>query len=554
MRAVTAAQANTVSSAANTAADDAPAGCKNPSDPVSIEATQAEGNLEVSRNRAANISTPSTGVWSLVDKCLDPLERISFAIQGKHENLIQNVVNTGNQGSLAANVVSLGESMLPVTGKIGTAATNVNLVMTGVQGFLAGLRERDLFYGLFKLADALMFMVPRELQLGMRIGPSGYNLALATRQEKDIKQYSSFSQGIKQNLQQIKEYIQSLGKFGLINGYKPGNAHESKAYTVGGPIKSFIGSTGMILSYLPFMPHSIKNVLRSTGYLSRLAGAVTLNFSEAMSKHAQSQFSGAAKIDFLAGDVLDFMNKAAKITKHTLVNNMKMPENSMPVRIAAVLQSFFKNSTQAAGSLGRVVSARGVEVGITQEQYKTSGFRGILSKWMESHMDALLGIPAKGTAVAANNIVPAQLSVEAKLKAAGAADKVAAAGKVAGVGSSSSSKASSSRDDYSSSREDYSATSIPSSRGAAGSVTVVEKPYSVAAIANKDSLVNNNPENSNDQLVNKDFESRTDQLVNDLESRTDQLVNDLESRTDQLVSNDLESLTDQLLGISLATK
>jgi hypothetical protein len=33
MRAVTAAQANTVSSAANTAADDAPAGCKNPSDP-----------------------------------------------------------------------------------------------------------------------------------------------------------------------------------------------------------------------------------------------------------------------------------------------------------------------------------------------------------------------------------------------------------------------------------------------------------------------------------------------------------------------------------------
>jgi hypothetical protein len=470
MRAVTAAQANTVSSAANTAADDAPAGCKNPSDPVSIEATQAEGNLEVSRNRAANISTPSTGVWSLVDKCLDPLERMSSAIQGKNENLIHKVVNTGNQGSLAANVASLAEPMFPVTGKIGTAATNVNLVMTGVQGFLAGLRERDLFYGLFKLADALMFMVPRELQLGMRLGPSGYNLALATRQEKNIKQYSSFSQGIKQNLQQIREYIQSLGKYGLINGYKPENAHESKAYTVGGPIKSFIGSTGMILSYLPFMPHSIKNVLRSTGYLSRLAGAVTLNFSEAMSKHAQSQFSGAAKIDFLAGDVLDFMNKAAKITKDTLVNNMKMPENSMPVRIAAVLQSFFKNSTQAAGSLGRVVSARGVEVGITKAEYKTSGFRGILSKWMESHMDALLGIPAKVTAVAANNIVPAQLSVEAKLKAAaGAADKVAAAGKVAVAGSSSNAKVSSARDNYSSSsREDYSAYSTTSSsRGAA---------------------------------------------------------------------------------------
>jgi hypothetical protein len=414
-------------------------------------------------NITSSAATPA-GVWSLVDKCLDPLERMSSAIQGRNENLIHKVVNTGNQGSLAANVASLAEPTLPVAGKIGTAATNVNLVMTGVQGFLAGLRERDLFYGLFKLADALMFMVPRELQLGMRIGPSGYNLALATRQEKNIKQYSSFSQGIKQNLQQIREYIQSLGKYGLINGYKPENAHESKAYTVGGPIKSFIGSTGMILSYLPFMPHSIKNVLRSTGYLSRLAGAVTLNFSEAMSKHAQSQFSGAAKIDFLAGDVLDFMNKAAKITKDTLVNNMKMPENSMPVRIAAVLQSLFKNSTQAAGSLGRVVSARGVEVGITKAEYKTSGFRGILSKWMESHMDALLGIRAKGTAVAANAIVPAQLSVEAKLKAAEAPAK-AAAGKVAVAGSSSSSKASSSRDNYSSSsREDY---SDYSDRGAA---------------------------------------------------------------------------------------
>ena len=469
---VTPAQANTVSSAAKSAAGDVPVdGGKLGGGEKTIKATQAGGNLEVSRNQAAkistsNISTPSKGLWSLVDECLAPLERMSSAIQGKHENLIQNVVKAGNQGSLAANVVSLVEPMLPFTGKIGTAATNVNLVMTGVKGFLAGLREKDLFYAVFKLADALMFTVPRELQLGMRIGPSGYNLALATRQEKDIKQYSSFSQGIKQNLQQTREYIQSLGKFGLINGYKPKNAHESKAYTVGGPIKSFIGSSGMILSYLSFMPHSIKNVLRSTGYLSRLAGAVTLNFSEAMSKHAQSQFSGAAKIDFLAGDVLDLMNKVAKITKYTLVNNMKMPENSIPVRIAAVLQSFFKNSTQTAGSLGRVVSARGVEVGITKEEYKTFGFRGILSKWMESHMDALLGIRAKGTAVAANNIVPAQFSVEAKLKAA---DK-AVAGKVAVAASSSNSKVSSARDNYSSSssREEYSAYSTTSSsRGAA---------------------------------------------------------------------------------------
>jgi hypothetical protein len=151
---------------------------------------------------------------------------------------------------------------------------------------------------------------------------------------------------------------------------------------------------------------------------------------------------------------------------------------------------------------------------------------------MESHMDALLGVSAKGSDVAANNIVPAQLTVEAKLKAAGATDKAVA-------GSSLNSKVSS-RSYSSSLREDYSAYS--SERGAAGAVA--EKPYPVAAIANRDSLVNNNLENSTDQLVNNNLESSTDQLVN----------NNLESSTDQLVDNNLESLTEQLLDISLASK
>jgi hypothetical protein len=57
-------------------------------------------------------------------------------------------------------------------------------------------------------------------------------------------------------------------------------------------------------------------------------------------------------------------------------------------------------------------------------------------------MDALLGVSAKGSDVAANNILPAQLTVEAKLKAA---DKA-----VVGLGSKS--QVSSNRDNYSSSR------------------------------------------------------------------------------------------------------
>jgi len=516
MRAVTATRANITSSAANTVAENVPVdGGKLGGGEKTIKATQAGGNLEVSRKQAAkistsNIPTPSKGLWSLVDKSLDSLEKVSSVIQEKHGNTIQQVVQAGNKGSLAANAGSLGEFAMPVLGKTGTVATNTNLVMTGLQGFLAGLKNKDITYAVFKLADALMFMVPRELQFGMRLGPSGYNLALATRQQNNIKEYSSFSEGIKKNLEQVGDYIKGLGKFGFIDGYKPEHADESKAFAVGGPLKGLIGSTGMILSYLPFMPQSVKNVLKSTGYVSRFAGAVSIDFSEAMSKHAQSQFSGAAKMDFLAGAASDLMNKVAERTKHTLVNNMKMSENSMPVKVATGVQLLFKNLTPTLESLGRVVSAKGVEVGITNEKYKTTGFRGILSKWVESHMDALLG----GRAAAANSIVPAQLSAGAKLKAAGAADKA---------------KVSSAKDNHSSSlREDYSAYS--SERGAAGAVA--EKPYPVAAIANRDSLVNNNLENSTDQLVN----------------------NNLESSTDQLVDNNLESLTEQLLDISLASK
>jgi hypothetical protein len=171
------------------------------------------------------------------------------------------------------------------------------------------------------------------------------------------------------------------------------------------------------------------------------------------------------------------------------------------VKVATGFQLLFKNLTPTLESLGRVVSARGVEAGITNEKYKTVGFRGILSKWVESHMDALLGIRAKGTDVAANAIAPAKLTVEAKLKAA---DK-------AGAGSSLNSKVSSGRDSYSSSsREDYSDYSSSSRVAAAAGV---EKPYSAAAIANKDSLVNNNFENNTDQLENNNFESLTDQLL-----------------------------------------
>jgi hypothetical protein len=464
MRPVTPALVNMMSSAAITAAENLPVDSKNLSNAaLSISATQTEANLGASRNQAVNISnptipniptsalsTPSKGAWSGVDKFLGPLERVSSDIQAKYGKIIEKVVQGGNEGSLLANALSLGEPVVPVTGPIGDGATKFNLVTTGLQGFLAGVKEKDITYAVFKLADALMFMVPRELQFGMRLGPSGYNLALATRQQNNIKEYGTFSEGIKKNLEQVGDYIKGLGKFGLIDGYKPENADKSKVFAVGGPLQGLIGSTGMILSYLPFMPQAIKNVLKPAGYLSRFAGAIAIDFSEIMSKQAQSQFSGAAKIDFLAGDISDLLNKVVKITKHTLVKNMKMPENSMPVRIATVLQSLFKNFTQAAGSLGRVVSARGVELGLTEEKYKTVGFRGFLSKWMASHMDALLG----GRAAAANNIVPAQLSAGAKLKTAGAADKA---------------KVSSAKDNHSSSlREDYSAYS--SERGAAGAV------------------------------------------------------------------------------------
>ena len=342
-------------------------------------------------------NAPSKGLWGLVDGALNSLEKLSSSVQDKHSETIKNMVNFGNKGSLAANAASMGEAAIPVLGEAGNAATNTNLVVTGVQGFLAGLKSKDAVYAFFKLADAVMFTVPRELQFGMRLGPSGYNLALATRQQNNIKEYSSFSEGIKKNLEQVSDYIKGLAKFGFINGYKAENADESKAFAVGGPLKGLIGSTGMILSYIPLIPKPIANALKSAGYLSRFAGAVSIDFSEAMSKNAQSQFSGAAKMDFLAGAASDLSNKIAERTKNTLINNFKMDENALPVKIAEKAQLFFKNLTPTLESLGRVVSAKGVEVGITNEKYKTVGFKGILSKWVESHLDALINIPAKGT-------------------------------------------------------------------------------------------------------------------------------------------------------------
>jgi hypothetical protein len=481
MRPATLAPANIASSAAK-AAGDVSTDSPSPDAVLSVKATSAGGDLEA-RNQAAkisstptptpststtNISTPSKGVWSLVDKSLGSLKKASSAIQEKHGDAIKQVVQAGNKGSLLANVISLAEPVVSVAGPVGTGATNGNLITTGVEGFLRGLRNNDITYALFKLADALMFMVPREHQFGMRLGPSGYNLALATRQQNNIETYGTFSEGIKKNLEQVGDYIKGLGKFGLIDGYKPENADKSKVFAVGGPLQGLIGSTGMILSYLPFMSQPVKNVLKSTGYASRFAGAVAIDFSEAMSKHAQSQFSGAAKMDFLAGAASDLMNKVAERTKHTLVSNMKMSENSLPVKVATGFQLLFKNLTPTLESLGRVVSARGVEAGITNEKYKTVGFRGILSKWVESHMDALLGIRAKGTDVAANAIVPAKLTVEAKLKAA---DKAVA-------GSSSNSKVSSSSSYSSSLREDYSDSS--SSRVAAAAGEKVDRQAVVA--------------------------------------------------------------------------
>jgi hypothetical protein len=149
----------------------------------------------------------------------------------------------------------------------------------------------------------------------------------------------------------------------------------------------------------------------------------------------------------------------------------------------------------------------------------------------DNKFEEALGLLSKPLEAAANAIVPAQLTVAAKLKAA---DKAV-------VGSSLNSKVSSGSS-YSSSREDYSADYSSSSRGAAE--VGVEKPYSVAAIANKDSLVNNNFENNTDQLVNNSFENGTDQLEN----------NNFENNTDQLENNNFESLTDQLLDISSASK
>ena len=372
-----------------------------------------------------------------IEKEVNPLVKL----HAKHGGSIDEAINIGNKASLAANVASLGEPLCEPLGATGTVATRANLFSTGAQGTIKGLVElKDLVYSAGRFSDLLVSLlpVPKELLFAIRVGPSLYNLSVATRQINKIATYDDYSDSLRANGKQLQDYIRYQIKNGLFSGYKIENADESKEYSVGGPLKSFLGSAAKAfeLSSIP-IPDKAKLVLKTIAYPLRLTGAMQIDFAEATSKEPQSKYSGASKVDFFLGAASDFLNKFMKYVKVIAGEHLGFDENSKIMKLLDYSETFFKNLTPTLESMGRVVSSTATEKGLTNPEYKVKGLKGILGEYFSSHLDSIFSLgksdskPGKSIVKGSRNLkIPGLAELKAKkaqeLKAAKLAKAVTA--------------------------------------------------------------------------------------------------------------------------------
>ena len=313
-------------------------------------------------------------VVKFLDKVYDNLTEPLARFQDKNTKRIQSVTDSVNKGSLAANAVSLGESVSKPLGNLGTAATKINLVSTGSQGVLAGLVTlKDPIYALGKFLDAVVALIPapKELLFSLRLGPSIYNFANSVRQILQIEKYKYASDAIRCGVQEINKYFRYQVKHGPVKAYLFSEADKSKEFSVGGPLKSFFGSAFNIFALNKNLPEKLRKLMKVIGYPLRLVGATQIDLAEATSKEPQSKYSGAAKLDFMGGAVSDLLNKLIK-----------------PYKSLSFLETFFKNLTPTLESAGRVLSAYATEKGLAAPEHKVQGFKGIVNEYLTSHREA----------------------------------------------------------------------------------------------------------------------------------------------------------------------
>ena len=337
----------------------------------------------------------------ILDAILNPVRDKALAFQAEHKNNIKSFAGFGTRASIAANASSLAESEIKATGVAGELATNASLIVTGGEGALEGLKKKDFWYALGKSLDALVgATVKREWQFVTRIGPAMSNLSTAIRQKYGIEEFESFSEGLVLGLKEMATFVQKLPKMGF-SAFKSENADESNAYSGGGPLISMIGSLGNIVSFLPILiPEQAKIPLRVISYPFRTAGASMIDFFEGLSQDPKSQFSGAAKVDFLAGASFDILNKGSMMAKWYAKEKLGLDEDSAAVKALDFSETFFKNLGPTFESIGRGLTATAVDAGLSNDQYRVQGFKGIFSRYIESHMQSLFGVQAKGNSPA----------------------------------------------------------------------------------------------------------------------------------------------------------
>ncbi|NQY80741.1 MAG: hypothetical protein HRT47_10550 [Candidatus Caenarcaniphilales bacterium] len=363
--------------------------------PLDLEAEKSElENLYAIPTTRENIEN-----LSLADKLLEGFRDKLLDFQKNNGEAFNKIVSTGGKLTTGANLsATIGEPAgAKQFGEVSTFSTKLNLFFTGIKGAFDGLiKTKDFLYFLGKVLDAVVAItpIPQEEQFKFRLGPSLSNFATAIRQEEGITQYEKFTDGFKLAAKKIQEYLGNVKEMGYLNTFK--DPDKSLAFSVGAPVQAFMGSLTAMVSYIPFLPKNIGKVLNAVGYLNRFMGATNIDLYEMKSQFAKSQYSGAAKVNFLAGAFSDLVNKGAHFGKSIATENLGLSEDSLPVKALNVIVPFTRNLTPTLESLGRVNNELAIKNGVNNDQYKVTGFKGIMSRYLPSVIESMTGIPAKG--------------------------------------------------------------------------------------------------------------------------------------------------------------
>lgn len=454
MRAVTPAQANTVSSAAKSAAGDVPVDCKNLNDAGTIPDTVLNKIVRV----VAGVSNPDAASAALgfnkkdsqplgVEDARNQLAglskaRVSVAKEihklAHNKSKITDIVTAGlNVAYMAGTVIGK-----PAEGLISTARRIEQGLSLG-RRFITGAKINSpsrILAAFLGLPALVVKNVGKDMYLY-----NGGQSALGNFAEDALEAAKPEGGVYKSIFDEPKALFKKLGV--SFKELLDPNVKKDEKWIGESQIMSLMNMAGSAMLALGLATG--KHEVARTG---RNLQSIGVDMTKATSDNIERQASG---VGFAAEMALDTANEKFFKGESARLSSLVALSGQLGRVLGVVYQDtpFSPNLPKiytkpleflkmATASMVKYVNP----LALATKQHKA-----------DNKFEEALGFLSKPLEAAVNAIVPAKLSVEAKLKAAEAADKVIA-------GPSSNSKVSSSRDNYSSSREGHSA----SSRGAAG--------------------------------------------------------------------------------------